>query len=65
MKESLTTELLESEFRAWTTPRNKDDLRFGQYLYSAYSLVPDSVFYTEDPKRVYEILKGVLADYQR
>jgi hypothetical protein len=57
----LTYERLNGEYLDWALRygenRNEDDLRFGQYLNSKYSMVSfNDVFYFEDYESVYSSL---------
>lgn len=60
----LTYERINGEYLSWALEngenRDKNDLRFGQYLYTKYDMsqFKTDVFYFEDYERVYsEILK--------
>ena len=65
-KPILTTVDLTSEYLRWgPSNRNKQDLRFGQYIHSKYDRVPDVGFYTEDRDRAYFEILDELQDYQR
>lgn len=64
----LTLSLLESEYKTWnmrwSDGRNKDDLRFGQYLWSKYENMKQftDVFNFESAERAYNT---IVKDFER
>ena len=65
-KPVLKTIDLVNEYMHWgAANRNKQDLRFGQYIHSKYDRVPDTGFYTEDRDAAYLEIYYLLQDYQR
>lgn len=65
----LDSQSLISEYAIWGISygdgRNKQDLRFGQYIHNTYHLVPDIDFYTESATDAFEGLYAKLKEYQR
>lgn len=65
----LDSESLTCEYLAWGLShkdgRNKEDLRFGQYIHNNYHLVPDVGFYTESSSEAYVEICEKLQEYQR
>ncbi len=57
---------LDQEFLNWTSEwgngRNKQDLRFGQYLHLQYQILNSSMngFYDEEPLRAYNNIRKTL-----
>ena len=68
-KPVLNSQDLISEYAIWGVQygngRNKQDLRFGQYIHNTYHLVPDVGFYTEYATDAFEELYDKLQEYQR